>query len=126
MRHREGVDQANGADVFTVAFQSISVNANLSQPERNTLHREWLGRSSPPGDSLVPDMYALCVSVREVSLDRDSAGLIKDHLRVARLGPVAIDTVLSQYPSPWLQGPAFMAGDPNDSGGFWTMKGCPL
>lgn len=113
LKHRVATDQGVGPDMYTAAFQSISVNATLSHPDRNPLHREWLGRSSVPADAVTPDMYAVSVSAREVSLDRDNSALIKNHVRVVRLGPIVVDSVVSQYPSPWLQGPTFLAGDPN-------------
>ena len=37
----------------------------------------------------------------------------QDHLRILTVGPLKTELLVSQWPSPWLQGPSFMAGDPN-------------
>lgn len=101
------------AGTYRASLDKISLSATLSHPDRVPLHREWLGRTSAPGDPLTADVYVATFAVRQLALDRVSTGQVEDYLRVVELGPIDAAALTSQWPSPWLQGPAFLSGDPN-------------
>jgi hypothetical protein len=98
---------------YHACLKKISFSAVLSHPDRVPLHREWLGRTSAPGDPLTADVYAVTLSVKQLSLDRVSHTDDIGHLRMLQLGPIDISVLASQWPTPWLQGPSFLSGDPN-------------
>ncbi|THH32898.1 hypothetical protein EUX98_g1269 [Antrodiella citrinella] len=111
MKHRV---KANGrADLVCASIEGIGLTVSESHPEQNSLHREWMGRSHAPGDPLTADVYSVAFAVRDTSITRISSGHIREHLRVLALGPFAAEAIMSQWPSPWLRGPAFLEGDPN-------------
>ncbi|KAI0702885.1 golgi-body localization protein domain-containing protein [Cytidiella melzeri] len=101
------------AGTFRACLRKVSLSATLSHPERVSLHRERLGRTSAPGDPLTADVYAVDLSVKQFTLDRIPRAAREGHMRVAQLGPVGVGVLASQWPTPWLQGPAFLSGDPN-------------
>lgn len=111
--HRMSMQQDHHTESFTATMKQIALNVTLSHPDRTPLHREHLGRSSVPSDPLTADVYSLDFSVQQVSLDRIGMGAFQEHLRVLALGPVKMVVLISQWPSPWLEGPTFLCGDPN-------------
>ncbi|KAI0347243.1 hypothetical protein BDW22DRAFT_1322640 [Trametopsis cervina] len=101
------------AGTYRACLKKVSFTATLSHPDRVPLHREWLGRTSAPGDPLVADVYAVNLGIQQFSLDRIRRGSVEGHLRVVELGPIDVAVLTSQWPTPWLQGPEFLCGDPN-------------
>ncbi|KAJ3537089.1 hypothetical protein NM688_g6737 [Phlebia brevispora] len=100
-------------ETFKLTLEKIGLGVALSHPDRVPLHRQWLGRTSAPGDALTADVYAFKFSVNQAALDRVGLGAVIDQLRVVSLGHVRITVLVSQWPSPWLTGPSFLSGDPN-------------
>ena len=111
--HRMTIQTDHQTETFTANLTQIAINVNLSHPDRTSLHRERLGRTSALGDPLTADVYQVGFSVEQISLDRMGAGALQDHLRVLSVGPNKAEVLVSQWPSPWLQGPSFLGGDPN-------------
>ncbi|KZT74332.1 hypothetical protein DAEQUDRAFT_761200 [Daedalea quercina L-15889] len=98
---------------FEVALYDLHVGAGLSHPDTTPLHRQHLGSRSVPNDPLSADVYRLTVSAHQVTLDRSSSGALVSHLRLLSVSSIFAGAVVSQWPTPWLKGPAFMHGDPN-------------
>ncbi|EKM59200.1 uncharacterized protein PHACADRAFT_169675 [Phanerochaete carnosa HHB-10118-sp] len=111
--HHMTIQADQHTETFTANLEQIAVNVDLSHPDRISLHREHLGRTSAPGDPLTADVYQVSFSVEHASLDRMGAGAPQDRLRVLSVGPLKMEVLISQWPSPWLQGPSFLSGDPN-------------
>ncbi|TCD68203.1 hypothetical protein EIP91_011375 [Steccherinum ochraceum] len=102
------------SDVVSTTLQDISVGISRSHPERNQLHQEWIGRSSAPEDPFSADAYALSFSIHDTSMARMGSGAVRERLQVVAIGPLNIEAVVSQWPSPWLRGPTYLSGDPNN------------
>ncbi|PCH41098.1 hypothetical protein WOLCODRAFT_89020 [Wolfiporia cocos MD-104 SS10] len=101
------------AQTFQATVQDIHFSAGLSHPDTNPMHREWLGSRSVPNDALCADVYRMCFTTGQSSLDRSGSGVLTDRLRVVLAGPLKIESVISQWPSPWFKSPLFLRGDPN-------------
>ncbi|CAL1700808.1 unnamed protein product [Somion occarium] len=113
IKHRAEIGPDRNTATLDMTLRRVNINAALSHPDRNPLHREWLGRNAAPGDPLSANVYAFGLSIREITLDRIGSGAVSDHLRLVGLGPLTVEAVASQWPAPWLRGPTFMTGDPN-------------
>ena len=91
-------------------LRKVNIYAAVSDPDRNPLHREWLGRKQAQGDDpLNAHVYECGFTIRDTALDRISSGIVSDHLRLLDLGPITAEAVASQWPAPWLRGPSFFA-----------------
>lgn len=111
--HRMTLQAEQHTETFTANLKELAINVNLSHPDRTSLHRDHLGRTSAPSDPLTADVYQVGFSVEHISLDRVGIGALQDHLRVVSVGAIKAEVLVSQWPSPWLQGPSFLSGDPN-------------
>lgn len=111
--HRISIGDDHHTETFTATAKKVTLNIGLSHPDRTPLHKQWFGRSSAPGDPLIADVYSAQLGVEQITLDRTSAGAFQDHLRVVALGAFNTDVLISQWPTPWLEGPSFLSGDAN-------------
>ncbi|KAH8105900.1 golgi-body localization protein domain-containing protein [Cristinia sonorae] len=102
------------ADTVRTTLDGITMNVSRSHPDLNPLHREYLGRSSAPEDPFTADIYSASFSIQGTTMTRLSSGTIREHLRVMTVGTFSAEAIISQWPSPWLRGPTFLGGDPND------------
>ncbi|TFY59683.1 hypothetical protein EVJ58_g5636 [Rhodofomes roseus] len=101
------------AQTFELGLRDLHVGAGLSHPDTTPLHRQHLGSRSVPNDPLSADVYRLTFSANQVTVDRSGSGALVDHLRLLSINSIFSGAVVSQWPTPWLKGPAFMLGDPN-------------
>ncbi|KAH9938206.1 golgi-body localization protein domain-containing protein [Fomitopsis serialis] len=113
MKHSLPRIETGVAQTFEMALHDFHVGAGLSHPDTTPLHRQHLGSRSVPNDPLSSDVYRLTVSAHQVTLDRFGSGALVDHLRLLSISSIFAGAVVSQWPTPWLKGPAFMSGDPN-------------
>ncbi|KAI0939194.1 hypothetical protein AcV5_000680 [Taiwanofungus camphoratus] len=105
--------QMDIAQTFKATVNDIHLSAALSHPDTNSMHREWLGSRSVPGDELSADVYRFNFTMHLLTLERIGHETVDDHLQVISTGPLQIYTIVSQWPLPWVRGPSFMSGDPN-------------
>ncbi|KAH9951643.1 golgi-body localization protein domain-containing protein [Amylocystis lapponica] len=101
------------SQTFVVTFNDINLGAGLSHPDTSPLHREWLGSRSVPGDKLITDVYRLNFSTGLVGLDRVGSGTAMDSLQVFSTTNICLETIVTQWPLPWLKESTFLSGDPN-------------
>ena len=114
LRHRTEFGPDRNLATLGATLRKVNIYAAVSDPDRNPLHREWLGRKQAQGDDpLNAHVYECGFTIRDTALDRISSGIVSDHLRLLDLGPITAEAVASQWPAPWLRGPSFFAGDPN-------------
>ncbi|KAH9899928.1 golgi-body localization protein domain-containing protein [Cubamyces lactineus] len=100
--------------VLVASVGDIHFNAGLSHPDRNAMHRQWLGSGSGvPHNEAPGDTYAIVFSAKQLTLDRNGVGELMDHLRIISLKGFQWNSLLVRWPSPWLQGASFLSGDPN-------------
>lgn len=99
--------------VLYATLQDITLNVGLSHPGRNEIHKKWLGTGGGASADCAAEAYSVELVAKQFTLDRNSVGELMDHLRVITLKTFRWDTLISQWPSPWLRGNSFLAGDPN-------------
>ncbi|KAI0719613.1 golgi-body localization protein domain-containing protein [Cerioporus squamosus] len=102
-----------GPAVLNATLKDIALNAGLSRPGRSEIHQKWLGTGSGVSADSTADAYSVVFVAKQLALDRNGVGELMDHLRVATLKSLRWDSLISQWPSPWLRGTTFLAGDPN-------------
>ncbi|KAJ7276501.1 golgi-body localization protein domain-containing protein [Mycena haematopus] len=94
---------------YRLAVQDICAKAEMSHPDRNPLHRRWLGGSKNI-DPLDPNGYVLDFATGQITLDR------KTHLSRIRLLVIQsmdFQSLGMQWPINWLHSSPFIGGDPN-------------
>ena len=96
--------------VLYATLRDINLNVGLSHPERSVIHKQWLGTSTGSNAS---EAYSVVFAVSRFTIDRNGIGELVDHLRVVTLRTFKWDSLLVQWPSPWIGSSAFLAGDPN-------------
>ncbi|KAF8897633.1 golgi-body localization protein domain-containing protein [Infundibulicybe gibba] len=95
---------------YECSIQNVGARVCLSSPSDSPLHQEWLGHVD--NDGLTPDAYGIHLSMESFTLKRaahHSTSLL------VMLGPVRIQALVSQWPSPWLESSSFIRGDANSS-----------
>ncbi|KAJ7180202.1 golgi-body localization protein domain-containing protein [Mycena crocata] len=98
----------NVDQTYRVVVQNICANAEMSHPDRNHLHRRWLGRGK--NDQLDPSGCALNCATGEIKVDKfTSLGSI----RLLAAKSVDLQSLAVQWPSRWLHSSPFIGGDPN-------------
>ena len=100
-----------GSGAYKALVKHISIAASLSDRSRNVLHRENLG-SREGQDSFESDAYALAITLRQVTLERDS---LLQTMRLVRLGRIELQMLMYQWPSPFLNPSPFLQSDGNAS-----------
>ncbi|KAI9001069.1 golgi-body localization protein domain-containing protein [Trametes punicea] len=105
---------SEGPAVMVASVTGFLLNAGLSHPDRNEMHRRWLGSSTgDPRTEPSADTYSIEVSAKQFILDRNGVGELMDHLRIVTLNSLRWESLLARWPAPWLQGSSFLSGDPN-------------
>ncbi|OSD04190.1 hypothetical protein PYCCODRAFT_1476242 [Trametes coccinea BRFM310] len=100
--------------VLLASVDNVQLHAGLSHPDHNAIHRQWLGaETSVPHAEPSPDTYVVELSVKQAIVDRNGVGELMDHLRIVTLSSFSWNSLLARWPSPWLRGTPFLAGDPN-------------
>ncbi|KAJ6515787.1 golgi-body localization protein domain-containing protein [Mycena sanguinolenta] len=103
------VSQKSSSEEYKLVVQNIHAKAEMSHPDRNPLHRRWLG-SRKNVDQLDPDGYVLDFATGQITVDR------KAHLSRIRLLVIQSTDFQSlgmQWPINWLHSSPFIGGDPN-------------
>ncbi|KZT12507.1 uncharacterized protein LAESUDRAFT_638973 [Laetiporus sulphureus 93-53] len=113
LRHCPARLEKDVAQTFEATLRDLHLNAGLSHPDTNAVHRAWLGSKSVSNDGSSADVYRADISTSLFSLDQSGYGAVIDHLRVISAGPIQLNTLVSQWPSPWLSCSSFLCGDPN-------------
>ncbi|KAL1747713.1 golgi-body localization protein domain-containing protein [Schizophyllum fasciatum] len=93
--------------IYKGRLQHIVLDVRRSDPFSSPLHRKHLGRSV---SQLHPGSYTITFNLQEVTLDKISR---LEELHVAKLGSIAINGLVSQWPSPVVYATPFLCGDPN-------------
>lgn len=102
------------ASVLYATTEGVTLYAGLSNPMRCGIHKNWLGTNSAASVDCAPDSYSVVLEAKKIALDRNGIGELVDHLQVVTLSSFKWDSLVSQWPSPWVAaGPAFLVGDPN-------------
>ncbi|KAF8826840.1 hypothetical protein HHX47_DHR5000618 [Lentinula edodes] len=96
-------------DSYRLIVEDINVNVGLSNFDRNLLHRKLAGRNDPK-EAFDSDIYSLDMNVNGIQLTRTSG---RDKLRLVNVGPLGLNIVTTQWPSPLLVTSPFLGGDPN-------------
>lgn len=99
------------AGAYKALVKDISITASLSDRSKNTLHREHLG-SREGQDSFESDAYSLAVTLRQITLERDS---LLQTMRLIRFGCIELQMLIYQWPSPFLNPSLFLRSDGNAS-----------
>ncbi|KAI0750742.1 golgi-body localization protein domain-containing protein [Daedaleopsis nitida] len=111
--YQPAVLSESGPAVLYASLEDVSLNAGLSHPGRSAIHKQWLGKGTGSSPECISDAYSVIVSAKRFTLDRNGIGELMDHMRVATLKSFRWESLVTQWPSPWLCGAAFLAGDPN-------------
>ncbi|KAJ3853573.1 golgi-body localization protein domain-containing protein [Lentinula lateritia] len=99
----------NNLDSYRLIVEDINVNVGLSNFDRNLLHRKLAGRNDPK-EAFDSDIYSLDMTVNGIQLTRTS---VRDKFRLVNVGPLGLNIVTTQWPSPLLVTSPFLGGDPN-------------
>lgn len=103
--------KSNFKDNYEVFVKEVAFDGGLSNPDQNAIHRQYLGRNHID-DGLSAEVYAFNISTNSICLDRaEIEG--QGRLRVLSVSSVQLQTMVSQWPSPWLAPSPFLSGDPN-------------
>ncbi|EGO01866.1 hypothetical protein SERLA73DRAFT_71025 [Serpula lacrymans var. lacrymans S7.3] len=97
-------------DSYNAVIHDISITGGISDPKEHTLHREWLGSKSPSEDNLHSHVYVLNFCTSGAFVERTTPPI---NLRILTIGYISAQTLVSQWPSPWVRGNNFISGDPN-------------
>lgn len=100
-----------GSGAYKALIKRVSLTASLSDRPKNALHREHLG-SFEGQDSFESDAYALVITLRQITLERDS---LLQTMRLVRLGRIEVHTLIYQWPTPLLNPSPFLRSDGNAS-----------
>lgn len=97
--------------VLYATLQDVGLAVALSHPDRSDIHKQYLGNST--GSTSPSEAYSVVLVADRFTIDRNGIGELMDHLRVVTLHTFKWDSLLVQWPSPWMGSPTFMSGDPN-------------
>jgi hypothetical protein len=100
-----------GSGAYKALVKHISITASLSDRSKSALHREHLG-SREGQDSFDSDAYALAITLRQITLERDS---LLQTMRLVRLGRIELQMLIYQWPTPFLNPSPFLRSDGNAS-----------
>ncbi|KAJ7047262.1 golgi-body localization protein domain-containing protein [Mycena alexandri] len=103
------VASSNNDDQYKVVIRDTVAKAEMSHPDRNPLHRRWLGSGKNMGQ-LDPDGYVLNFATGEIKMDRIGP-LSRIHLLVIQ--STDFQSLAIQWPGNWLHSSPFIGGDPN-------------
>ena len=95
---------------YKALIKDISVGVSLSDP-KNALHKEHIG-SREQKDPFDLDAYALKITLGQITLERDT---LHHTMRLARIGQIELQTLIFQWPAPFLNASPFMRNDANAS-----------
>ncbi|KAH9943489.1 golgi-body localization protein domain-containing protein [Epithele typhae] len=96
--------------VLYATVRDVVLHVGLSHPRSNGLHKRWLGSGTGASSS---EAYSVNLTATRFTIDRNGIGELMDHLRVVTLKTFSWDSLLVQWPAPWMGSPTFMSGDPN-------------
>lgn len=111
--HQPELLLGNAPSVLHTTLQHVTLKAGLSHPSRSGIHKEWLGKGTGATTDCASDVYSLVLVAKKLTLDRNGVGELMHHLRVLTLRSFQWDSLVTQWPSPWLGGTPFLTGDPN-------------
>jgi hypothetical protein len=94
---------------YKAVIQDAQVTIEQSDPNQHDLHRQFLGRNAIC-ESFDAESYAIRLSMRETTIERQTK---QDCSRLLKLGVMDVNTLVYQWPSPWLVTSPFIRGDPN-------------
>ncbi|KAF8195786.1 golgi-body localization protein domain-containing protein [Mycena galopus ATCC 62051] len=103
------VSQKPANEEYKLVVQNIHAKAEMSDPDRNPLHRRWLGRAKNI-DHLDPDGCVLDFATGEISVDRK---VQLSRIRLLVIRSTDFQSLGMQWPINWLRSSPFMVGDPN-------------
>ncbi len=95
---------------YKLSLQNITLYAGLSSPSITLLHRRWFGNGYRSAEIFDPDVYCVTLSAGPLKFDRYTS---HHHLRLLAMEAVNFQTLMTQFPSPWLVPSPFLGGDPN-------------
>ncbi|KIK68037.1 hypothetical protein GYMLUDRAFT_238205 [Collybiopsis luxurians FD-317 M1] len=101
--------KSNSLGSYRLLVKDIHIKAALSDPEKNALHREALGRTEHR-EAFDSDAYVLDLGIDGVQLTRNTVNAQLQLIDMCRLSFNALST---QWPSPLLVTSPFLGGDPN-------------
>ncbi|KAJ7094663.1 golgi-body localization protein domain-containing protein [Mycena belliarum] len=94
---------------YKVVVHDVAADAKMSDPDITPLHARWLGRGKKI-DKLDPDGYAFDLSLGVINMDRNTPF---SHTRLLVIKATDFQSLVVQWPSPWLHVSPFISGDPN-------------
>lgn len=104
--------KSNIEETYEVIIEELAFDGGLSNPDENPIHQQYLGRNPQVEDGLSAEVYAFNMSTSNICLVRAEAKG-RGRLRVISVGGVQLQTMISQWPSPWLAPSPFLSGDSN-------------
>ncbi|KAF7352699.1 hypothetical protein MVEN_01235800 [Mycena venus] len=103
------VSQNSANEQYKLVVQDISAKVERSHPDRNPLHRRWLGRGKNI-NQLDPDGYVFDFATGEIAVDRTAP---LSRIRLLVMKSTDIQSLAIQWPTNWLHSSPFIGGDPN-------------
>lgn len=94
---------------YRALVKGISIVGSLSNRSENSLHKEHIG-SREGSDSFETDAYALNIALRQITLERDT---LLQTMRLAKFGQIVCQSLIYQWPTPFLNPSPFMRNDGN-------------
>ncbi|KAJ6539449.1 golgi-body localization protein domain-containing protein [Mycena capillaripes] len=94
---------------YHLVVHDISAKAEMSHPDRNPLHRRWLGRNKNT-DRLDADGYVFNFATGEIKMDRTAP---LSRIRLLVIKSTDFQSLAIQWPLHWLHSSPFISGDPN-------------
>ena len=89
---------------YKTLIKDVAADFSLSNPDRNWLHRKYLGCSTKR-DTYDPDAYSLKLALRQITVERQT----QHHtMQLARLDSFDLTAFASQWPTPFLAPSPFM------------------
>ncbi|KAJ7179036.1 golgi-body localization protein domain-containing protein [Mycena filopes] len=99
----------NNEDKYKVVVQETVAKAEMSHPDRDPLHRRWLGSRKNMGQ-LDPDGYVFNFATGEIKMDRMGP---LSRIRLLVVQSTNFQSLATEWPSNWLHTSSFISGDPN-------------
>ena len=94
---------------YRALVKGISIVGSLSDRSKNYLHKEHIG-SREGSDSFETDAYTLNIALRQITLERDT---LLQTMRLAKFGQIVCQSLIYQWPTPFLNPSPFMRNDGN-------------
>ncbi|KAJ6628726.1 golgi-body localization protein domain-containing protein [Mycena sp. CBHHK59/15] len=96
-------------ETYKFTVHDISAHARMSNPDRDALHRRWLGRGQNI-DKLDPDGCIFRFATGEMKVDRTTP---ISQMRLVAVQSTDVQALTIQWPNHWLHSSPFIGGDPN-------------